>query len=222
MKVVVMTGASGVVGSKALQHLLQREDVGQVVALGRRALDLQHPKLTSRVVDLQRAEEMAAHIPEGAFAALCCLGTTMKKAGSKEAFRAVDKDAVLAFGEAARSRGVGRFGLVSALGANAGSLSFYAKTKGEAEQGLARLGLGRLVVLRPSLIDDQGGRGEERLGERVGLAVSRVLFGVVGKTSRYAPVSADTIARALVRLTLDEDGAGLHVIESEQIHRHGA
>jgi uncharacterized protein YbjT (DUF2867 family) len=137
---VVIAGASGVVGSRALQRLLAREDVARVVALGRRALPLEHPKLVSKAVDFRDEAVLEAAIPKGTAVAVCCLGTTMKTAGSRAAFRAVDHDAVVAFGRAALRRGARRFLLVSSVGADAGSSNFYLRTKGEAEDSLARLG----------------------------------------------------------------------------------
>jgi uncharacterized protein YbjT (DUF2867 family) len=221
MKTVAITGASGVVGARALRHLLTQRELGQVVALGRRALPVVHETLTSKVVDLQSATSMALEIPDGVAVALCCLGTTIKKAGSKEAFRAVDRDAVVAFAEAALSKGARRFLLVSALGANARSRSFYLKTKGEAEEALARLGYEQVTVLRPSFIDDEGTRSEYRPAERVGLPLARAVFSVLGKTSRYAPISANAIGMALVRLALDGTTERLRIVESEELHRLG-
>ena len=222
MHSVVITGGSGVVGARALSLLLARDDVSAVTALGRRALSVTHPKLTSKVVDLQSVPRMAAEIPEGVTLAVCCLGTTMKQAGSKEAFRAVDHDAVVAFGEAALQRGAKRFVLVSSLGADAGAGGFYLKTKGEAEEALARLGFAQLTVLRPSILDDGGTRTENRIGERIALPLARAVFAVVGKTRRYAPIPIDTVARALVRVAFDDTTAPRRTLESDQLHALGA
>jgi uncharacterized protein YbjT (DUF2867 family) len=221
MKTVAIIGASGLVGGRVLTHLLDRDDVGQVVALGRRELPLQHERLTAKVVDLQSIPAMAAELPDDITSAVSCLGTTMRKAGSKAAFRGVDRDAVVAFAQAALTRGARRFALVSSVGADASSRSFYLRTKGETEKALAALGFAELVVLRPSLIDDQGARAEHRPSERFVLPFARALFGLLGKTSRYAPVTADTIARALVRLACAEDGERVRVVESEALHELG-
>lgn len=219
---VVITGGSGVVGARALQHLLARGDVSDVTALGRRALSVTHDKLTSKVVDLQSASAMSGAMPGDVSVAVCCLGTTMKQAGSKEAFRAVDHDAVVAFGEAARARGAKRFVLVSSVGADANAGSFYLKTKGEAEEALARLGFAQLTVLRPSFLDDQGSRSENRIGERIALPLARAVFAVIGKTRRYAPITIDTVAKALVHLSFDATTEPRRTIESEALHALGA
>lgn len=215
----IIAGASGVVGARALEHLLARPDVERVVALGRREIPVRNEKLLSRVVDLRDPVAMAAQIPEGVTVALCALGTTMKQAGSKEAFRAVDLEAVVAFATAALGRGTRRFVLVSAIGADARSSNFYLRTKGEAEEALTRLGFEQFTVVRPSFIDDQGARTDHRLGERLALPVARAFFGLVGRTSRYAPVSADDIGRAMVRLAFDETTERVRRVQSEALHR---
>jgi uncharacterized protein YbjT (DUF2867 family) len=161
---------------------------------------------------------MAALIPAGVAVALCCLGTTMKQAGSKEGFRAIDHDAVVAFGRAALAQGAGRFVLVSSIGASPRAWTFYARTKGEAEEALARLGYAQLTILRPSLLDDGGSRPESRAGERLVLPVARLVFSVAGATSRYAPISVETVATAMVRLAFDDTSERVRVVESEGLH----
>jgi uncharacterized protein YbjT (DUF2867 family) len=221
MNTVVIAGASGVVGAHVLHHLLRREEVGRVIAVGRRLLPLQHEKLVSKVVDLKNITAIAAEIPVGITVAFCCLGTTIKQARSRDAFRAVDYGAVLALGQAALERGARRFLLVSAIGANAKSANIYQRTKGEAEEALARLGYAQLTILRPSLIDDEGTRRDYRAGERWLLPLARVVFAVAGRTRRYAPISADVIARAMVRLAFDNSIGAVRVVESDELHRLG-
>lgn len=217
-KVVVIAGASGVVGARALQHLLARDDVYGVVALGRRRLPVQHEKLVSRIVDFGSKTAIASGITDGTTAAICCLGTTLKQAGSKDAFRAVDHDAVVAFAEAARQKGARRFVLVSSVGADPRARNFYLRTKGETEEALARLDFAQLTVVRPSFIDDEGQRREDRPLERLTLPVARIIFSVIGKTSRYAPVRADVIGKAAVRLAFDDTIEPVRIVESEQLH----
>jgi uncharacterized protein YbjT (DUF2867 family) len=219
MNTVVIAGASGVVGARVLHHLLQRDDVGRVIAVGRRILPLQHEKLVSKVVDLQSTAAVAAEILEGTAVAFCCLGTTMRQAGSQDAFRRVDHDAVLAFGKAALERGARRFLLVSSVGARADSANFYQRTKGEVEEALARLGFAQLTILRPSLIDDEGARRDYRAGERLVLPLARLVFAVVGRTRRYAPISADVIATAMVRLAFDNTTDRVRWVEIDELHR---
>ena len=221
MNTVVIAGASGVVGARVLHHLLRRDDVARVIAVGRRILPLQHEKLVSKVVDLQNTAAVAAEIPEGTAVAFCCLGSTMKRAGSMDAFRAVDHDAVLAFGQAALEKGARRFLLISSVGASASSANFYQRTKGEVEEALARLGYAQLTILRPSLIDDEGARRDYRAAERLLLPLARIVFAVVGRTRRYAPISADVIAKAMVRLAFDNTTDRVRRVESDDLHRLG-
>lgn len=220
--VVAIAGASGVVGSLVLPQLLARKDVAQVVAVGRRELrpalePAQLQKLQTRVAELGHAAEIAAVLP-ALTVAVCCLGTTRKQAGSNAAFRAVDFDAVLAFATASRQRGAQHFVLVSALGADPRSRVYYSRTKGEAESAIGQLDFPRVTVLRPSLIDDEGLRSEVRLGERLALPLSRAVFGIVGRTHRYAPVTAKDLAASLVRLAFDSDTERFRVVESERLH----
>jgi uncharacterized protein YbjT (DUF2867 family) len=219
---VAIAGASGVVGTRVLGLLLAREEVRLVVAVGRRVLPGTDEKVVSRVVVRWTEESLASELPDRVGLAVSCLGTTMKQAGSKGAFRAVDHDAVVAFAAAALARGARRFLLVSSIGASARSGSFYLRTKGETEEALARLGYPQLTILRPSFIDDQGARREFRLGERVGLPLARAAFAVLGRRSRYAPIPADVIARALVRLAFDETDERVRVVESDRLHAAGS
>jgi uncharacterized protein YbjT (DUF2867 family) len=220
-KIVVIAGASGIVGARALHHLLARDDVYGVVALGRRVLPVRHEKLVSRIADLQSKAAIASGITDGTAVAICCLGTTLKQAGSKDAFRAVDHDAVVAFAEAARDKGAERFVLVSSIGADPHARSFYLRTKGETEEALVRLDFGQLTILRPSFIDDEGQRRDDRPLERLTLPVARIIFSVIGKTSRYAPISADVIGKAIVRLALDDTTERVRIVESDQLHQLG-
>ncbi len=196
----LVAGASGLVGGFLLDGLLENPQYREVCSLGRRALPRQHPKLTQRTVDFARLEDEALPSTDDAF---CCLGTTIKKAGSQEAFRAVDHDAVLAFAKAARKAGARRFLLVSALGANARSRIFYNRVKGETEEDLKSVGFESLVILRPSLL--LGERAESRPGEHVATVVTKAL-GPLLRPFSSRPIEARTVARAMVALARETTG----------------
>ena len=153
--------------------------------------------------------------------AFCCLGTTIKVAGSQAAFRAVDFDAVLHFARAAQRAGVRRFGVVSALGASASSASFYNRVKGEMEAELATLGFSSLVIARPSLLaGDRAPLGQpQRLGERLALAVAAPLATFIPLAWR--PIEAATVARALLR-AVAAGAPGVLVLESAALQGLGA
>lgn len=152
--------------------------------------------------------------------AICCLGTTIKVAGSQAAFRAVDLDAVLAFARAARQAGATRLAVVSALGASPTSASFYNRVKGEMEAAVATLGFDCLVIARPSLLaGDRHTLGQAaRPAEQLALALTRPLAGLI--PAAWRPIEAATVARAL-RLALAEGAPGVHVLESAALLKLG-
>ncbi|HYH99988.1 NAD(P)H-binding protein [Hyalangium sp.] len=213
-RTALVAGASGLVGSLLLDELLESPLYREVCSLGRRPLPKQHPKLSQRTVDFAQLESEALPSVDDVF---CCLGTTLKKAGSQEAFRAVDHGAVLALGRAARRAGARRFLLVSALGADPRSRIFYNRVKGEAEEDLKSLGFESLVLLRPSLL--LGERAESRPGERAAIAVTKVL-GPLLRPFSGRPIEARTVARAMLALARDAAG-GTRVALSGELQELG-
>jgi uncharacterized protein YbjT (DUF2867 family) len=191
---VVVAGASGLVGREILQGLLTDESVAAVHSLGRRELPVSHPKLTQHRVDF-KALPTLPRVGE----AFIALGTTIKVAGSQEAFRAVDFDAVLAVATAAKAAGATRLGVVSAMGASRGSPIFYNRVKGETEEALAALGFDALVIARPSfLAGDREALGQPlRSGEKLALNVSRWLAPLV--PANYGSVAAKSVAQGLLK-----------------------
>jgi uncharacterized protein YbjT (DUF2867 family) len=193
-RTALVAGASGLVGGHLLEALLETPLYQQVYSLGRRALPRQHPRLVQQIVDFGRLSETPLPAAGDAF---CCLGTTLKKAGSQEAFRAVDHDAVLNFAKAARKAGVRRFAVVTAMGANSRSRFFYNRVKGEVEEALQALGFEALIIARPSLL--LGERAESRPTEKVATVVAQVLRPLL-RPLASRPIEGRTVARALVAL----------------------
>lgn len=158
MGTALIAGASGLVGAELLRQLLAAEEYERVIALGRRRVEVAHPKLEQVVADFAALEQVTAELR--CADAYCCLGTTIKaarstgsgRAGARAAFRAVDHAAVLAFAWAAQRARAQRFFVVSALGADAGSQVFYNRVKGETEDALLVLGFSTLAIFRPSLL----------------------------------------------------------------------
>jgi len=190
----MVAGATGLVGREVLAALLAAEDTTHHVhALGRRAPALRHPRLSSHVVDFARLPPLPR--VDDVYIAL---GTTIKSAGSRPAFRAVDLDSVLAVASAARAAGATRLGVVSAMGADARSAIFYNRVKGEMEQALATLGYTTLVIARPSMLDgDRASLAQPaRPGETIGLALMRALRPLI--PAHYRAIRAADVARALV------------------------
>ena len=202
-----LAGGSGLVGGALLRRILRDDHFDKIVSVGRRALPIQDPKLVQVETDFATPSVFdALAAPSVAF---CCLGTTIKKAGSREAFRKVDHDAVLAFAQAARRKGAHAFIHVSSLGANVDSRTFYAAVKGETERDVGRVGFPSVYALRPSILD--GEREESRPGETVGLLVGRVLAPLLGK---YRPTPVDAVVESMVRLA-KAPAPGVHVIEPD-------
>jgi uncharacterized protein YbjT (DUF2867 family) len=212
MKRAVVAGGTGLVGRHLLHELAQRSV--ETVAFGRRE-GPSKPALEWRIVEGHPLS--AADIPPGTDAAFCCLGTTIKDAGSQEAFRAVDHGLVLAFARACRDAGVPQFHLVSAMGANPRSRIFYSRVKGEVERDVAALGFPSLVVYRPSFLD--GERDAHRPGEQFGLRVARLLRPVLPADVRAVPAAA--VARAMV-LGARAAPEGMVILRSGQVARAGA
>ena len=218
MSTALIAGASGLVGGFLLRQLLDTPEYDRVVALGRRPLDLRHPKLVQVTVDFTALDQAAADLRcDDAF---CCLGTTLKQAGSRENFRAVDHAAVLALAWAARRNGAKRFFVVSALGANAQSRVFYNRVKGEMEEALEVLDFETLAIFRSSLL--LGPRPQPRAGERLGAAVMWLAEPLLlGRLRKYRAIEAEVVARAMVRCSFGRGGRGLLIIPSDEIQDLG-
>lgn len=210
-KTAWVAGASGLVGGALLTRLLDDTRWARVVSFGRRPVDRTHPRLTQVTVDFARFDAQGAPAPTAAF---CTLGTTIKKAGSREAFRAVDYDAVMAFARAARAAGATDFHVVTALGAKKGSWVFYNHVKGEVEAALATLGFDHLVVYQPSLL--LGDRAEQRPGERAAIVVSEALAPVL-RPFASRPIHADTVAAAVATTALAPP-PGVTTLPSGRLH----
>ena len=209
---VLVAGGSGLIGRALLAQLAADPAQPEVHALLRRKL----PALAARV--RQHEVDFAAlpgRLP-AANDAYCCLGTTIKVAGSEAAFRAVDFDAVLAFARAAHTAGARRFAVVSALGASKTSGVFYNRVKGEMEAALAGIGFDSLVIARPSLlVGDRARLGQPvRAGERIGLWLTAPFGALIPKSVR--PIKADTVAGGMIK-ALAQARPGVRIVESGEL-----
>ena len=205
---ILLAGATGLTGEHLLDRLLNEPTVARVLAPSRRPLAA-HPHLENPVGELAA---LLPHLSGNVDIAFCCLGTTIKQAGSEAAFRAVDHDLVLAFAARARALGARHLLVISALGADAHSPVFYNRVKGELEAALQAQDWPQLTIVRPSLL--LGARREFRLGERLLAPLARWIPG------KYRGIKACTLAHALWRLALEEQD-GTRIIESDQLRRLG-
>lgn len=217
-RTALLLGATGLVGGHCLELLLGDGTWERVTVVARRPSGRSHPRLREVVADFDRLDQAA-----DAFAAddvFCCLGTTIRKTGSQDAFRRVDHEYVVRSAELAREQGAKRFLLVTAMGADPGSRVFYNRVKGEAERDVTALPFEGVALLRPSLI--LGDRAERRTAEALAQKAAPILSPLlVGPLRRYRAIPAPTVARAMVRLA-KERFAGVRVVENDEIAALGA
>jgi uncharacterized protein YbjT (DUF2867 family) len=209
----LVAGASGLVGGHCVTHLLNDDGYDTVITLVRRPLALQHPKLRQEVVDYENSSEFQRFVH--GHDVFCCLGTTIKKAGSQEAFRRVDFTYPTEIARAASLNGAEQFLIISALGASPHASAFYSRVKGDVEAAVSALRFRAVHIFRPSLL--LGDRREFRLAERAAiLAVKPLSFMLAGPLKRYRPIQANAVAACMVR-TAKRRLTGVHIFESDQI-----
>ncbi|HEY0334665.1 MAG TPA: NAD-dependent dehydratase [Stenotrophomonas sp.] len=207
---LLLAGATGLVGRHSLQRLLEDPRCSAVVAPTRRPLDIAHPKLDNPVLDFEQLRDPAPqwHVQ----AAICALGTTIKQAGSREAFHRVDHDYPWWLAQALHANGTECFVLNSALGADPASRIFYNRVKGELERDLRTLGFPSLTLVRPGLIG--GNRTLPRTGEQFATVLLTTLAPVLPRRWRINP--ATQIAQAMIEAAL-ASRPGLQIIDSSQL-----
>ncbi|MBK8394699.1 MAG: oxidoreductase [Leptospiraceae bacterium] len=209
-----MLGASGLVGSSLLKYLLEDHSVKKISLFVRKKLDITNPKLTQIIVDYNNLESYSEFFQVDHI--FCCLGTTIRTAGSRDAFKQVDFHYVIESAKLGKEKGVKNFSVVSAMGSNSKSRIFYNRVKGEMENSLQKIGFESLHIFRPSLL--LGNRAEIRKGEKVGAVLSRVFsFAFIKGLKKYKPIQADYVAKAMIELAKNKT-YGLQIIESDQMN----
>ncbi|TDV61830.1 oxidoreductase [Pseudomonas sp. LP_7_YM] len=205
---ILLAGATGLTGEHLLDRLLNEPTVSRVLAPSRRPL-AEHPHLENPVGDFTSLLPTLSGRVDIAF---CCLGSTIKQAGSKDAFRAVDMDMVVAFGQRACELGARHLLVISAVNADPESSVFYSRVKGEMEEALKAQDWPQLTIARPSLLI--GERQDQRLVEQLAGPIAKLIPG------KYGGIEACQLARALWRLALEEQN-GVRVVESDELRRLG-
>lgn len=210
----LVAGGSGLVGHELLQLLDRDSRVDQVVAVSRRALGFQSKKISDLILNWDQPE--AFQLPP-ADVAFCSLGSTIKKAGSQEAFRKVDHDYVIQFAQSAKKAGVRKFLMVSAIGADEKSAIFYSRVKGETERDLEKVGFESLTVFRPSLL--LGERAEKRFGEKLAIQLFPLYRPfLVGPLAKQMPIEAKRVAQKMVEFTF-APVPGFRIVTNEEMLR---
>lgn len=207
MKNAAVAGATGLVGSELLKILSAHNQYGEITALNRKEVKYDLPQVTNVVINYDDLQKVDLKGNEVVF---CCLGTTMKKAGSKEAFKKVDYEYVVNLARRAVDCGVKTFVVISADGVSADSNFFYMKVKGEMEEAVKKMDFETLLIVRPPLI--HGNRDEVRTGEKVAYALLSLFKPfLVGKLRKFAPAHGRQVARACAEFALSKP-AGRHSI----------
>jgi uncharacterized protein YbjT (DUF2867 family) len=197
-RVALLAGASGLTGGYVLDNLLAAPDFARVIAVTRRPLVREHGHLANRIVQFDRLQAQLQGV--SCDVALCCLGTTIRTAGSRENFRQVDVDYVVAFARAALAARAQRFVVMSSVGADPRSNNFYLRTKGEMEQQLEGLGFPSLDILQPGVL--LGLRREMRPLELAAMLLMPLATPfLTGKRAPLRAISARRVAAAMVGAT---------------------
>jgi uncharacterized protein YbjT (DUF2867 family) len=211
MKTALIAGATGLIGKQLLQLLLQDSYYEKVKAITRKPLDLHHPKLENLVLDFEKLSEADLKSDD----VYCCLGTTIRIAKTKEAFRKVDYTYPLELARVTKNLGATQYLLISALGANKNSNIFYNKVKGEIEEAIGHLDFRTAHIFRPSLL--LGDRTEQRTGEGAATTFFR-LFGFL-IPAKYKAIDSSKVARAMVAFSKQND-PGFYFHESKELQEH--
>jgi uncharacterized protein YbjT (DUF2867 family) len=199
-RTALLVGATGLIGNQLLLKLLQSPYYDRVTVLTRRSLGIRNTRLHEVIFDFENpdAQQVVAND------VFCCLGTTIKKAGSKEAFKKVDLEYPLSVASLARKNGADKFLIVTAMGANSKSSIFYNQVKGEAEQGLISLKYPILHIFQPSLL--LGDRPEPRLGEKVGAVIASIFKPLMlGPLKKYRAIESGKVANAMLEFAKKPD-----------------
>lgn len=212
-KTAILIGATGLVGGHCLRELLASPAYDKVIAVTRRPLKLRHEKLQTIEIPFDQLGEALADIK--ADDAFCCLGTTIRQAGTKAEFHKVDYGYAYEFAHRMQANGAGHFLLVSALGARAGSPVFYNRVKGTLESDIRSLGFSCLTIFQPSFL--LGDRAEARIGEALGARLSTLIAPLLRGPLRAAhPVKGADLAAAMVAAALS-GGKGVRICRYNEI-----
>lgn len=206
MRTAAVFGTTGLIGGHVINLLSNHNGYQKVYSFARRKLESCSDKVehVDFLID-------ALKIPEGVDDVFVCLGTTMKKAGSKEAFRKVDYEMVVEIAKQAKSALVKHFVVVSSLGADSSTGNFYLKTKGQMEEDVKKIDFEYCGIVRPSIL--LGNRKEFRFGEKVGIALFKIFsFIFVGSLKKYKGIKVEDVAKSMIMLA--QNGKGIVTVES--------
>lgn len=212
----IIAGGTGLIGSHVIQQLTNDSDFEKIIVLNRRVIHYSDAKIQEIIVDFDQLENSLKEIK--ATHAFCCLGTTIKKAGSKEAFRKVDFDYVLNFAKAVNGIGCENFSVITALGTKTSSMIFYNQVKFEITEKLKTVGFKQLNILQPSLL--LGERTESRSGEDIAQNFFKWTKNLwVGPLKNYAGIQGSQVAKAMIAISKTSK-EGVHFYESGKLQNY--
>lgn len=211
----IVAGSTGLIGQQLIEQLCADPDCGRILALVRRPGNFDYPKVQELVVDYDRLGDYAGQIKGDVV--FSCLGTTRKQTPDQKAYFKIDHDYLLHLAQLASANGVAQFHLISSIGANARSSTFYIRLKGQTELDIAAVPFRAIHLYRPSFLD--GDRKEYRFWEKTGLAVFKLVNPLLrGRLRKYRSITAKDIATVMIR-RFKSGAAGIHYYESDQIQR---
>lgn len=212
-KTALIAGASGLVGSCVLSLLTADNAFTRIKLITRKPLAVNSEKISEIIVDFNELNQFSQRL--AADVVFCCLGTTIKTAGSQANFRKVDFTYCLELAKATKAQGAKQFIFVSSLGADDKSSNFYLRTKGEIETAITALNFDSFCILRPSML--LGNRKETRPGEIIGKVFMQATgFLFAGPLKKYKAIEAQTVARCMVELAKNPEPGKL-IFESNLI-----
>lgn len=212
-KTAIVIGATGLVGGQLVNQLLEEDQIGKVTLFLRRNTGKSHPKLEEHVVDFDDIDSFKDLIKADVL--FSCMGTTLKKAGSKDNQWKIDYTYQHDVAQCAKENGIETFVLVSSSGASSKSKIFYSRMKGELEDALKAMNFSNLHIFQPSIL--VGERHEKRRGEETGAKVIRFLVKVIPPLKKWRPIKGEEVARGMLNVYLKEDVKGLNVFVLDEI-----
>ncbi|MDP4185619.1 MAG: NAD(P)H-binding protein [Bacteroidota bacterium] len=209
----LLVGASGLIGGQLLELLLNDEYYSEVEIWLRKPTGISHPKLRERIIDFSTITDIPSVEIDHLF---CCIGTTIKKAGTQDAFRKVDFEYVVNLAQLAERSTCSKFIVISSIGADSKSSNFYLRVKGEMEETVRSTRIPGIIIIRPSLL--LGKRREFRLGEKIfQFLMPSINHLLIGKLKKYRGIESLNVAKAMLSLAKN-DTNGISVIESDKIN----
>lgn len=208
MKTALIVGSTGLIGNILLQKLINSDDYEKVISIVRKPSGISHPKLDERIIDFDKLGNLDLTADD----VFCCLGTTMKKAGSKDAFYKVDYEYPVSVAKLAKKNGAKQYALITAMGADAKSMIYYNRVKGDVEKSIEEIGFETFLIYRPSML--LGDRKESRSGESIGQVVMTTLDFMIPK--KYKAIQGEKVANAMLKTTL-QGLKGVQIFESDKL-----